>query len=133
MIVDLISFSFKKGIPDDANYVIDVRFLNNPFYVDSLRSLTGLDSDVIDFFKKDKGIKSFMKELFEWINFIVKSNKKAHKTKIVIAIGCTGGQHRSPYIIETLGKHISGDKHISEVSVYHKELKKYNVKVATHG
>ena len=133
MIVDLISFSFKNGIPSDANYVIDIRFLNNPFYVDTLRDLTGLDSDVIDFFKKDKGTISFLKELFKWTDFIVKSNKKVSKPKIVIAIGCTGGQHRSPYVVEVLGKYISEGKHTSEISVYHKELKKYNEKVITHG
>lgn len=133
MIVDLISFSFKNGIPGDANYVIDIRFLNNPFYVDTLRDLTGLDSDVVDFFKKDKGAISFLKELFKWTDFIVKSNKKASKPKIVIAIGCTGGQHRSPYVVEALGKYISEGKYTSGVSVYHKELKKYNEKVIIHG
>lgn len=132
MIVDLISFSFKKGIPIDANYVIDVRFLNNPFYVDGLRELTGLDQNIIDFFNKDKGAKSFLKELSHWTNYILKLNKKANKQKLVIAIGCTGGQHRSPFIVESLAKSIYDDKHITELSVYHQGLKKYNIKTASH-
>ena len=127
MIVDLISFSFKAGNPPDANYIIDVRFLNNPFYIDELRDLTGLDEHVIKFFKNDGGTKSFLKELIRWTKYIIEANKNAKKEKIIIAIGCTGGQHRSPYIVETLAKELSKKKAMSELSIYHSVLKKYNV------
>ena len=129
MIVDLISFAFSNKEQPNANYLIDVRFLNNPFYVDELRRLTGLDNKVIDFFKKDNNTNKFAKELFEWIKFILELNKKANKEKIVIAIGCTGGQHRSPYIVESLAKYLTNNKLVSELSIYHSELKKYNVTV----
>lgn len=129
MIVDLISFAFSKKEQPDANYIIDVRFLNNPFYIDELRSLTGLDNKVIDFFKKDIDTNKFANELFEWIKFILELNKKASKEKIVIAIGCTGGQHRSPYIVESLAKYLTNNKLVSELSIYHSELTKYNVTV----
>ncbi|MBI3590378.1 MAG: hypothetical protein HY094_03235 [Candidatus Melainabacteria bacterium] len=131
MIIDLISFSFKKNNLPEANYLIDVRFLNNPFYIDELRDLTGLDKEVIEFFKKDDGTKTFLKVLVKWIEYIIEVNKKANKEKISIAIGCTGGQHRSPYIVEGLAKSLINRKIISELSIYHNELKKYNVVVQT--
>lgn len=127
MIVDLISFSFKNNEMPNANYLFDVRFLNNPFYVDELRTLTGLDNDVINFFKRDKDTKDFLNTLCEWVEHLLKVNKKSNKEKIIIAVGCTGGQHRSPYIIEGLAKHLVKKKLVSEISIYHKELKKYNI------
>ena len=127
MIVDLISFAFSKNDTPDANYLVDVRFLNNPFYVEKLRSQTGLDSDVINFFINDAGTKRFLKELCSWIEYIVGVNKKATKEKLIIAFGCTGGQHRAPYIAESLAKYLINKKLIRELSVYHRELKKYNI------
>lgn len=127
MIVDLVSFSFKKSLPEDTNYLIDVRFLNNPFYVDKLRVLDGLDKDVINFFEKDKDTQKFLNELFKWVAYIIEMNNDANKQKIVIAIGCTGGQHRSPYVTECLAKELAKNKSMDELSIYHKELKKYNV------
>ena len=127
MIIDLISFSFKKNNLPEANYLIDVRFLNNPFYIDELRSLTGLDKEVIEFFKKDDSTKAFLKVLANWSEYIIGANKKANKEKIKIAIGCTGGQHRSPYIVESLAKTLITRQIISDLSIYHNELKKYNV------
>ena len=131
MIVDLISFGFKKNNLPSSNYLIDVRFLNNPYYVDELRELTGLDDKVIAFFESDNETKDFLKKLCNWIEYIILSNKKANKEKISIAIGCTGGQHRSPYVVENLAKHLLKKKLISELSIYHTELKKYNVAVST--
>ena len=133
MIVDLVSFSFNQDLPEDVNYIIDVRFLNNPFYVDGLKDLTGLDEHVIDFFKKDKKTQSFLDELINWIKYLIDINKKANKTKIIIAIGCTGGRHRSPYIVESLGKALTQMKAISELSIYHKGLRKYNVSITNRG
>ena len=127
MIVELISFGFKNNDTPNSNHLIDIRFLNNPFYVDSLRNLNGLDQEVIDFFKSDKTVRDFLSKLFEWIEYILENNYNAKKEKITIAIGCTGGQHRSPYITENLGKHLLKNKRIKELSVYHKELNKYNV------
>ena len=129
MIVDLISFSFSRNKPLEANYIIDVRFLNNPFYVDKLRTLTGLDIDVIKFFEDDRTAKSFLNKLSEWVKYIIELNKKANKEKITIAVGCTGGQHRSPYIVEYLAKYLNKKKLADELTVYHRELSKYNIGV----
>ena len=127
MIVDLISFSFESNDIPKANYLFDVRFINNPFYIDELRGLTGLDKAVINFFEKDQGANEFLKELYRWVEFIIKVNKNGNKEKITLAIGCTGGQHRSPYIIECLGKYLTKKSLISELSIHHMVLKNYNV------
>ena len=128
MILELISFGFKTNDIPDTNYLIDVRFLNNPFYIDELRDLTGLDTEVISFFKEDPKVHEFVKKIFDWIKYILETNKSAEREKITIAIGCTGGQHRSPYITECLARHITErSTACSEISVNHRELKKYNI------
>ncbi|OGI20136.1 MAG: hypothetical protein A3B68_00905 [Candidatus Melainabacteria bacterium RIFCSPHIGHO2_02_FULL_34_12] len=131
MIIELVSFAFKNGDSPNCNYLIDVRFLNNPYYVQELKPLCGLDKDVIGFFKDNRDAQQFLKELYKWITYIIEANKKAKKEKIIIAIGCTGGQHRSPYIAECLGNHIVKKKLVSELTIYHTLLKKYNVAVTT--
>ena len=128
--IELISFSFKSQNLPEANYIFDVRFLSNPFYVDELRDLTGLDKEVINFFKNDSITQNFLNKFLEWSQYLIKHNIGAKKEKIVIAIGCTGGQHRSPYITERLGEYLLGDPGTSELTIYHRELKKYNVALA---
>jgi UPF0042 nucleotide-binding protein len=128
MIIELISFGFKTNSIPDTNHLIDVRFLNNPFYVDELRELTGFDEEVINFFKEDPTVNEFLENLFNWIEYILNTNKSANKEKIIIAIGCTGGQHRSPYITECLAKYLTEKSTAcSEISINHRELKKYNI------
>ena len=89
------SFGFKKGVPMDADIVIDVRFLPNPFYVDELKNKTGNDSDVYDYVMKDKMTKEFLDKLKDYLDFVFKEYDKQNKSQIIVAIGCTGGQHRS--------------------------------------
>ena len=127
IIIELISFSFKSQSLPEANYIFDVRFLSNPFYIDELRDLTGLDKEVINFFENDTTTQDFLNKFLEWSQYLIKHNLGAKKEKIVIAIGCTGGQHRSPYITEKLGEYLIRDTGISELTIYHCELKKYNV------
>ena len=128
MIIDLISFGFKYNNTPDTNYLIDVRFLNNPYYIKELKELTGLDKEVIEFFEKDKDTQKFINELYCFIELLISENIKAKKQKITIAIGCTGGQHRSPYITEYIAKELHQRKQlISELTIYHKQLKKYNM------
>ena len=129
MIVELISFGFKYNSIPEANYLIDVRFLPNPFYVDELRSLTGLDKEVISFFEKDNSTSTqqFILRLLDWLNYIIEVNKNANKEKIIIAIGCTGGQHRSPYILELISKNLKKNSQISKLAICHKQLNKSEV------
>lgn len=90
-----VSFGFKYGIPTDADLVFDVRFLPNPFYVDSLKSLTGNDSEVYDYVMDSDKAVQFLKKMKDMLDFLIPNYIIEGKTQLVIAIGCTGGKHRS--------------------------------------
>ena len=96
------SFSFKRGVPRDADLVFDVRFLRNPFYNDSLRHKTGLDAEVAEFIEMDEDAKLFFSNLVNMVEPLLPLYLKEGKSYLTIAIGCTGGQHRSVYIAEKL-------------------------------
>jgi len=114
------SFGFKHGVPTDADYVFDVRCLPNPYWDTSLRKYTGLDKPVIDFLslhpEPDKMQTDIIKFLSDWVPKFRDSNR----SYLTIAIGCTGGQHRSVYICEQIGQHFM--KSYSNVQIRHKEL-----------
>ncbi len=96
------SFSFKKGIPREADLVFDVRFLRNPYYDQSLRKLTGQDEAVGAYIEKDDGYKDFLDNLKNLIQPLLPRYMAEGKSYLTIAIGCTGGQHRSVYISRKL-------------------------------
>lgn len=95
MTVNVLSFGFKHGIPLEADLVFDVRFLPNPYYIPELRNKTGLDEDVHQFVFQYQATKDFMDKLEDLINFTLPQYVEEGKTELVIAIGCTGGRHRS--------------------------------------
>ena len=95
MTVNVISFGFKYGIPIEADLVFDVRFLPNPFYLAELRHQTGLDEPVRSFLFRYQQTLDFMSHLESLLNFLLPLYLAEGKTMLVIAIGCTGGQHRS--------------------------------------
>lgn len=90
-----VSFGFKYAIPPDADLVFDVRFLPNPFYVDALKPLTGNDSEVYDYVMSSDKAKEFLGKLKDMLDFLIPNYIVEGKTQLVIAIGCTGGKHRS--------------------------------------
>lgn len=98
--VHFVSFGFKYGIPIDADLVFDVRFLPNPFYVENMRPLTGLDEEVANYVFKWTDTTKFNEKLLDLLQFIIPQYKKEGKSQVVIAIGCTGGQHRSVALTE---------------------------------
>ena len=106
MSVSVISFGFKYGIPIEADLVFDVRFLLNPYYVEQLRELTGLDAPVRDFVMEQDQTKKFMAKLTDMIDFLLPQYVEEGKTALVIAVGCTGGHHRSVAITRALADHI---------------------------
>ena len=93
--IEVMSFGFKYGLPLDADLVFDVRFLTNPYYKPELRHLTGLDKEVYDFVMNHEESEDFYKHLINLIEPILPSYKKEGKSVLTVAIGCTGGQHRS--------------------------------------
>jgi len=106
MVVKVESFGFKNGIPNDADLVFDVRFLPNPFYIPELKAKTGLNSEVRDYVFSFEQTKVFVAQLKEMISFLIPHYMEEGKTELVIAIGCTGGKHRSVAIAEELFKFI---------------------------
>lgn len=102
--VEMVSFGFKYGLPIDADIVMDVRFLPNPHYIDELRPLTGLDSSVYDYVMSFDETEDFYNKFEALVVSILPGYKKEGKTSLTIAIGCTGGQHRSVALTKRLGE-----------------------------
>ncbi len=105
--INVLSFGFKYGIPADADLVFDVRFLPNPYYVDDLKMKTGLDQEVQDYVMNYDTAKQFLLKLTDLIEFLLPNYVAEGKNQLVIAIGCTGGKHRSVTLAEHLYRHLS--------------------------
>ena len=105
--VNILSFGFKYGIPADADLVFDVRFLPNPFYIDELKNDTGRDKNVHDYVMSFEEAHTFLKKLQDMILFLIPNYVKEGKNQLVIAVGCTGGKHRSVCLAEELFKGLS--------------------------
>jgi RNase adapter protein RapZ len=102
MVVNLLSFGFKHGAPTEADLVFDVRCLPNPHFVDRLRHLTGRDPKVVRFMRKHQATQDFIEHLTEFLKFALPHYVTEGKSYLTVAIGCTGGQHRSVMIAEAL-------------------------------
>ena len=114
--VTVLSFGFKHGIPMDADLVMDARFLPNPFYVDELRHLNGLDRPVFEFVFGYPQTRAFMEKLEEMVDFLLPYYIEEGKLSLTIAIGCTGGHHRSVAIASALNDYLTA-KGISSVNI----------------
>ncbi|HEX3031121.1 MAG TPA: RNase adapter RapZ [Bacillota bacterium] len=99
----IMSFGFKYGIPMDADIVIDVRFLPNPYYIPELKALTGNDAAVQDYVNKHSVTRNFQRKFYSLIKFLIPNYILEGKTSLTIAVGCTGGQHRSVTLANKLG------------------------------
>lgn len=104
--VNVMSFGFKYGLPIEADLVFDVRFLPNPYYVSSLREKTGLDKEVSDFIFRHESAREFMKRLYGLVDFLVPQYIEEGKHTLTVAVGCTGGHHRSVAVAAALTEHI---------------------------
>ena len=122
IILSFISFGFKHGIPVDCDTVFDTRCLPNPFYIPELREKTGLDSEVYDYVFSFDESEQFVKKLIDFLDYSVPLYRKEGKAELVVGIGCTGGQHRSVAIAETLRNHFLEMGYNS--SVFHRDAKK---------
>jgi len=107
MWLHLISFAYKNGIPPEADVVLDVRFLPNPYFVEGLTSLTGADPQVRDYLLSQAETQDFLDHLFRFIDFLLPLYQKEGKSQLTMALGCTGGQHRSVVIANVLGEHLA--------------------------
>ncbi|AVX19737.1 MULTISPECIES: RNase adapter RapZ [Carboxydocella] len=123
--ITVMSFGYKYGIPLDADLVIDVRFLPNPFYIKELRPLTGNDPEVQEYVVSREETKKFLDKFLDLITFLIPEYIKEGKTSLTIAIGCTGGQHRSVTLTNRLAELLAdrGDKSY-RVEVRHRDIQR---------
>lgn len=120
--VHCVSFGFKHGVPEDADYIFDVRSLPNPYYVEELKSLFGTDEKVSSFVMGFPEAKEFEKHLIDFCDFAVPLCIKDGRSQLIIAIGCTGGHHRSVTFTEILYKHFLSLGY--KVSLTHRDINK---------
>ena len=110
MVVNLVSFGYKNGVPMDADLVFDVRCLPNPHFVDGLRKLTGRDQAVVRYMRKHQETHDFIERLTSFLKFALPQYVSEGKSYLTVAIGCTGGQHRSVMMAETLKRSLASVK-----------------------
>jgi UPF0042 nucleotide-binding protein len=123
LVITLLSFGFKHGVPVDADLIFDVRCLPNPHFVPALRRRTGRDKAVADFLERDASAREFMDRLDAYLRFVIPYYVAEGKSYLTVAIGCTGGRHRSVMIAERLRKAL-GDIGGARVRVRHRDLAK---------
>lgn len=109
MVITIMSFGFKNGIPADADLVYDVRFLPNPYYVPQLRERTGREKAVQDYVMSDGTARLFEEKWFDLMDFLLPRYQAEGKTQLVIGVGCTGGKHRSVTLAIHLYEHLAGN------------------------
>lgn len=123
IIVNIVSFGFKYGIPIDLDMMFDVRFLPNPYYFDDMRDLTGNDEIVQKYVLEKESTKEFIKKLEDMLSFLLPEFIKEGKNYLTIGIGCTGGKHRSVSIVNAIFKKFKENFDVA-VSISHRDIEK---------
>jgi len=126
--VHVVSFGFKRGLPPDADLVLDVRFIANPYYVPELRRLTGLDAAVNKFVLERADAKEFLERVEGLLQFLLPKYQQEGKHQVTLAIGCTGGQHRSTAIADRISRDLRRAGY--QVTVQHRDLEREQQRVA---
>ena len=117
---EIMSFGYKRGIPRESDLVFDVRFLPNPFYIKEIRAYTGMEAPIRDYVMGKEETRSFLVHLYAMVDYLIPLYQKEGKRRLMIAIGCTGGAHRSVAISEALGAHLHAMG--QAVSVTHRDV-----------
>ena len=123
--ITILSFGFKYGIPSDADLVFDVRFLPNPYYVDELRPKTGEDQEVRDYVMQNGTADIFLNKLYDMLEFLIPGYVLEGKNQLVIAIGCTGGKHRSVTIAKAVYERLKSHEEFG-LKIEHRDIDKDN-------
>lgn len=125
LVLTFESFGFKHGVPLDADLVFDCRFLPNPHFVANLRAKTGRDKPIVDYMQRFPATREFAQRLSGFLKYVVPHYVSEGKSYLTVAIGCTGGRHRSVYLAELLKKQLAGLKHVS-TRTRHRDLARDN-------
>lgn len=121
--ISVMSFGFKYGIPQDADLVFDVRFLPNPYYIDGLKEKTGNDREVQEYVMDNDRTRAFLEKLNDMIDFLLPNYILEGKNQLVIAVGCTGGKHRSVTLANALYEHVKQNESYG-VRIEHRDIEK---------
>lgn len=122
MTLFLTSFGYKYGIPLDTDMILDVRFLPNPFFVNELRAKSGLDTEVKDFVMKREETRLFLDRLYSLLELTLPQYEREGKTSLTLALGCTGGRHRSVVLVEVLKKRLEDERR--HIHIKHRDIDK---------
>src|SRR3989449_3389572 len=122
LLVSLVSFGFKYGVPIDSDLVFDVRFLPNPNFVPHLKAYTGADANVVEYMNSHEATRKFLKHVYRFIDFLLPQYEKEGKSYVTISIGCTGGRHRSVFIANEIADHVKAGNY--RVKVSHRDAEK---------
>lgn len=122
LLVSLVSFGFKYGVPIDSDLVFDVRFLPNPNFVPHLKAFTGSDPNVVEYMNSHEATQKFLDQVENFIDFLLPQYEKEGKSYVTISIGCTGGRHRSVFIANAIAKHLDQQKY--RVKISHRDSEK---------
>ncbi len=122
MNVFLTSFGYKYGIPHDTDMILDVRFLPNPYFVSELRAHDGLETEVEEYVLKNEETRAFLDRLYSLLEFALPLYEREGKSSLTLALGCTGGRHRSVVLVEELHKRLGGGKF--RIHVKHRDIDK---------
>ena len=122
LIITVLSFGYKFGIPEDSDLVLDVRFIPNPFYLSELKEQTGLDGEVKEYVLSHEVSRVFLAKTADMLGFLIPNYIKEGKNQLVISIGCTGGKHRSVALTEELSRFIT--EMGRNIQVRHRDIRK---------
>jgi UPF0042 nucleotide-binding protein len=122
MVIQFLSFGFKHGVPLDADFVFDARSLPNPYWVVELRGLTGKDQEVINFLQDEDVVQQYFQDVRNFIERWAPRFEADNRSYLTVAIGCTGGQHRSVFLADGLARHFQQSQSTHNVIVRHREL-----------
>ncbi|MCX8030942.1 MAG: RNase adapter RapZ [Thermodesulfovibrionales bacterium] len=117
----LISFGFKYGVPENLDLLFDVRFLPNPYFIPELKELSGKDNEVYNFIMQEPLTNKFLQLLFNLLDFLITNFISENRSYLIIGVGCTGGKHRSPVIIEEISKHLHNNFLLNS-EIVHRDL-----------
>jgi len=122
VIINVVSFGYRYGLPADADLVFDVRFLPNPYFVEDLKEFNGQNDAVRDYVLKNEKSESFLKKVLDLMTYLIPLYNREGKVRLTVALGCTGGKHRSVVMADQFGAHFSDMKYI--VNVTHRDISK---------
>ncbi len=120
MTIVLESFAFKRGVPQDVDFIFDARILPNPHWVDGLREYTGMDQPVRDWLEQDEAVKGMFTDILNFLKTWLPEFRHSQRSYVTVGIGCTGGQHRSVYLVDRLARGLGTE--FGQVLIHHREM-----------